>query len=59
MARLTCPKCGHEWVRQVKASRGQAIRCPSCKRAIGRMSKQLKPRIPQERIKGKAITEYG
>ena len=58
MARMRCFKCGHVWVRQVKMSRGQLIRCPKCRITLGKMSKPLKPHIPKEHIVKKAINEY-
>jgi len=58
MARITCPDCGHNWVRKPKPSRGQAIRCPKCRKTIGHMSTPFKPLIPMKANKGKAVNEY-
>lgn len=61
MARLTCanPKCRHEWVRKQKASRGQIIRCPSCRITLGIMSTPKIMMSVKEYIGGKAINAYG
>jgi len=59
MARLTCAKCGHEWVRNQKPSRGQIIRCPSCRITLGVMSKPLKEGSREDYIIKRAIDEYG
>jgi len=59
MARLTCAKCGHEWVRMLKASRGQIIRCPSCRVTLGRMSTPMKMMSVKKYIGEKAVNEYG
>ena len=59
MARLTCAKCRHEWVRKPKASRGQIIRCPSCRITLGVMSTPKKMVPILEYIGGKGIDEYG
>lgn len=58
MARLTCVKCGHEWVRKQKPSRGQIIRCPSCRITLGVMSSPIKMVSVKEYIGGRAIDEY-
>jgi len=59
MARLTCAKCGHEWVREQKASRGQIIRCPACRVTLGIMSTPKKMMSKKEYIGSKGINEYG
>jgi len=59
MARLRCAKCGHEWVRKQKPSRGQLIRCPNCRIALGKMSKPIKYQLVEEYSVRKAINEYG
>jgi len=59
MARLTCAKCGHEWVRKQKPSRGQIIRCPKCRMTLGIMSTLIKIVSVKEYIIKKAIDEYG
>lgn len=59
MARLTCAKCGHEWVRKQKSSRGQIIRCPSCRITPGIMSTPLKMMSVKDYIGSKGIDEYG
>jgi len=59
MARLTCAKCGHEWVRKQKPSRGQIIRCPRCRVTLGIMSTPTKLMEVEEYIATKAINEYG
>ena len=58
MARLTCAKCGHEWVRKQKPSRGQIIRCPSCRITLGIMSTPMKMMSVEEYVIRKAIDEY-
>lgn len=60
MVRLTCanPKCRHEWERKTRWSRGQLIRCPSCRMVLGQLSKPIKPHVPIKYMNGKAIDEY-
>lgn len=58
MARMRCAKCGYIWIRKMKFSRGQLIRCPSCRRVLGKLSKPMKPHEAQEYITTKAIDEY-
>jgi len=58
MVRLTCAKCGHEWVRKQKASRGQIIRCPSCRVTLGVMSTPIKMMSVGKYIHSRAIDEY-
>jgi len=58
MVRLTCIKCNYEWVRKPKPSRGQIIRCPSCRITLGIMSTPKKMMSVKEYI-GTGIDEYG
>ena len=58
MARLTCRKCGHDWVRLPKPSRGQIIRCPSCRITLGVMSTPIKMVSVEKYINEKGIDEY-
>jgi len=57
-ARMRCKKCDHIWVRQIKPSRGQIIRCPSCRITLGIMSTPIKMMSVKEYI-GTGIDEYG
>jgi len=57
-ARMRCVKCGHIWVRTIKPSRGQIIRCPSCRITLGIMSTPIKMMSVKEYIDGKAVNEY-
>jgi len=59
MARLTCAKCDHEWVRKQSPSRGQIIRCPRCRVTLGIMSTPKKMMSVKEYIGSKGINEYG
>lgn len=59
MARLVCSKCGHDWVRRPKASRGQIIRCPSCRMTLGIMSTPKKLMPVKDYIISRGINEYG
>lgn len=58
MARITCKKCGHDWVRLLKPSRGQIIRCPRCRMTLGIMSTPVEMMSVREYIASKAIDEY-
>lgn len=58
MARIRCEKCDYIWERRLKFSRGQLIRCPSCRAVLGKLSKPIKPHVPIEYITPKAIDEY-
>ena len=58
-ARMRCFKCGHIWIRQIKPSKGQIIRCPSCRITLGIKGKPIKLMSVKEYIRSKAIDEYG
>lgn len=58
MARMRCAKCSYMWVRRVRFSRGQLIRCPSCRAVLGKLSVPISPFHVNEYREGKAIDEY-
>ena len=58
-ARVWCRNCHHIWVRQMKPSRGQIIRCPKCRMTLGVMSTPIKMVSVKEYIASKGIDEYG
>lgn len=59
MVRLRCAKCYSIWERKPKFSRGQLIRCPSCRAVLGKMSKPMKAHEAIGYMIVKAIDEYG
>lgn len=58
MVRMICIVCQYEWARRSKMPRGQLIRCPSCRRVLEKLSKPIKPHVPNKYISSKAIDEY-
>jgi len=57
-ARMRCFKCGHTWIRTRKPSRGQIIRCPTCRITLGVMSTPIKMMSVKKYIVARAIDEY-
>ena len=58
-ARMRCIKCGHVWIKRIKSSRGQIIRCPSCRITLGIMSTPIKMMSVKDYIGSKGVDEYG
>jgi len=58
-ARVRCANCNYIWIRKIKPSRGQIIRCPACRITLGVMSSPIKMMSVKDYISSKAIDEYG